>query len=118
MVVEEGNNDDGNIEVWSTNSEDEDVCRPAHGSCFSVNNFTCVKDRKCLMVKSVSSEDQEGCSENGGLSDGENSYASCFFAKSTRENMEACNKLTYKVHSICKYLDTPVYQYSDELIEL
>lgn len=118
-MVEEFDSDDGNAEVWSTDSEDEKVHKPTHGICFIHNKLnTGANEAKCLMVKSVDSYDQGSESELGDNSDDAKSFASCYSTKNVDEYMESCNKVTEKVHSILKFLNVPIFKYNDELTEL
>ena len=36
IMLEES--DDGRVEMWSTDSEDDEVRKPTHGGCFVVNS--------------------------------------------------------------------------------
>lgn len=56
LTVGDGDSDNGNIEVWSTYSEDEEVRKPTHEAYFVVNKTEEVTGGKCLKVKSSSSE--------------------------------------------------------------
>lgn len=58
LAVEEDNSDGGNIEVWSTDSEDEEVRKPTYGAYFVVNTSKEAKRGKCIMVQCKSSESQ------------------------------------------------------------
>lgn len=49
-IVEEDNSVVGNIEVWSTDWEVEEVKRPPHGNYFVVDNIEGDVKIKCLMV--------------------------------------------------------------------
>ena len=34
LIVHEDSDEDGRVEVWSTDSKDDDVRKPTHGGCF------------------------------------------------------------------------------------
>lgn len=54
-MVTKDNSEDGNVEVWSTDSEDEEVRRPTHEDCFMMKDENKRGD-KCFMVKIINSE--------------------------------------------------------------
>lgn len=58
LDVEEDDRDEGNTETWSTNSADEEVCKPTHGVHFAANTSEEAKGGKCFMVKGTSSKSQ------------------------------------------------------------
>ena len=65
MIVETVHSDsEGNMEVWSSGSDDEEMRRPTHG----------IKS-KCFVARSVDSESASS----------ESTFASCLTSKSTRE---------------------------------
>jgi len=49
--------DDGMIEVWSSDSEDDEVRRPTHGRCLMVQNDTC--SDSCFATKPLSEQVKE-----------------------------------------------------------
>lgn len=61
LTIAEYDSDDGQVEVWSIDSEDENVRMPTHGECFVVKESkfdkeSCVrKGGKCLIFGSISS---------------------------------------------------------------
>ncbi|KAI3767848.1 hypothetical protein L2E82_18277 [Cichorium intybus] len=88
----------GAIEVWSTDSEDEEVRNPTHG--------------RCLMVKADHSESR------GYSTDGCQASASCFAAKPVYEQVEECEAVVKKVRSILKSLNICSSSYDAELDDL
>lgn len=64
LILEEDDND-GRVEVWSTDSEDEEIWRPTHGKGFIVKEDKIFDGGKCLMVGSTDSEIQEYFTNEG-----------------------------------------------------
>ncbi|KAI3515898.1 hypothetical protein L1887_14803 [Cichorium endivia] len=88
----------GVVEVWSTDSEDEEVRNPAHG--------------RCLMVKADHSESR------GYSTDGCQTSASCFAAKPVSEQVEECEAVVNNVRSILNSLNICSSNYDTELDDL
>ena len=65
LIVQDGSDDDGQVDVWSTDLEDDEIRKPTHG--------------KCLMVQNGVS-DQRGYATDGG-----EASKSCFSAKTVSE---------------------------------
>ncbi|KAI3523775.1 hypothetical protein L1887_02171 [Cichorium endivia] len=75
FVVQE-DDEDGMVEVWLTDSEDDEVRKPTHG--------------RCLMV-------QNGVSEQRGYAtDGCQTFESCFAATTVSEQVKECEKMVDK----------------------
>ena len=52
LIVQEESDEYGRVEVWSTNSEDEEVRKPTHGGCFFLANSKEKEyEERCLMVQ-------------------------------------------------------------------
>lgn len=49
LIVKNDESDSNNIEVWSTDTEDEEVRKPTHGACFVSNMYTSEKGGKCFI---------------------------------------------------------------------
>ncbi|KAI3508867.1 hypothetical protein L1887_23887 [Cichorium endivia] len=96
MVQED--DEDGAVEVWSTDLEDEELRKPTHG--------------RCLMVQTNVSEQQ------GYSTDGCQPSASCFAAKPVSEQVKECKTVVDKVHSILKYRNISSSKYDSELADL
>lgn len=58
LIVQENEVEDefGRVKVWSTDSEDEEVRRPAHGRSFVAKDEGSQLHGRCLMVTSEVSE--------------------------------------------------------------
>lgn len=91
LIVAEDESDDGEVEVWSTDSEDEQVRKTTHVECFvvikekvnkEVDVIGIAKGGTCLMVGSVSSESHGYFTDEGAKSD------ACFSAKNVREHIK------------------------------
>ena len=50
LIVQEGNDEFGRVEVWSTDYEDEEFRKPTHGRCFVVKSGALEYEGRCLMV--------------------------------------------------------------------
>jgi hypothetical protein len=96
VVMED--NEDETKQVWSTDSEDEEVRRPLHGRCF--------------MVSSVPTASREEKSEEGNSSD------RCFATKTVSERVKEVENVVDKVHSILKSLNICPSTYNSELEDL
>lgn len=121
--VEEYDNDNANIEFLSTDIEDKEVWRSAHGVMF-VTNVVCTgaTESKSFMI-SISNSDfsywslsskADSKNEDSDL----NSQATCLSGKSVSEHVASCEKVVDKVHSILKSLNISTSHYDDELTEL
>ncbi|KAI3496474.1 hypothetical protein L1887_38838 [Cichorium endivia] len=97
FVVQE-DNEYGVVEVWSTDSDDEEVRKPTHGRCF--------------VVKNDSSE------LRGYSTDGFQTSASCFAAKPVSEQVEEWDAGVNKVHTILKSLNICSSSYDTKLDNL
>lgn len=102
----------GNIEVWSTDYEDEKVCKSTHRAYFAVNMIKDAKGGKCFIFKSSSSWSREYFYDEGG------SLYVCLSTKSIKQHVAASEKVINKVYSILKSLDIPVSHYDFELTDL
>ena len=80
MIVETVHSDsEGNMEVWLSGSDDEEMRRPTHGM-----------KSNCFMARSVDSESASS----------ESTFASCLTSKSTKEYLDEAQKATEKVQSL------------------
>lgn len=57
------------MEVWSTDSEDEEVCKLTHGEYFIVKVEVLEYEGKCLMVCNDVSEQRGYATDDGHVSD-------------------------------------------------
>ena len=93
LVVENVNSDsEGNMEVWSSGSDDEEMRRPTHGA-----------KAVCLMASFVESE----------AASSKSTFALCLSSKSTDDYLQEAKKVTEKVHLLLsKYkVSTNCYEY-------
>ena len=93
MIVENVHSDsDGNMEVWSSGLDDEEIRRPSHG----------VK-ANCFIASSIDSE----------AASSESIYASCLTSKSTDDYLEEAMKATEKVQFLLSKhnISSNCYQY-------
>ena len=93
MLVENFNSDsEGNMEVWSSGSDDEEMRRPSHGM-----------KANCFMGRSIDSESASS----------ESTYASCLASKSSDDYLDEAKKATEKVQSLLSKLNisSNCYQY-------
>ena len=93
MIVETMHSDsEGNMEVWSSGSDDEEMRRASHG----------VKSN-CFVARSIDSESASS----------ESTFASCLTSKSTNEYLEEAKKATDKVQSLLSKhkISSNIYQY-------
>ena len=102
FIMQEDDDEFGRVEVWSTDSEDEEVRRPAHGECFIMKVELLKYEGKCMMVHSDISD------QRGYASDGDKTSDNCFAAKHVSEQINECERLIRKVHSILKSLNIHV----------
>lgn len=56
LIVGENDSDNGNIKVWSTNSEDEEVYKLTHGGYFLENKSKEEKGGRCFIVQMMKEE--------------------------------------------------------------
>ena len=63
LIAQEGGDEFGSVEVWSTDSKDDEVQNPTHGGCFVAMLELSEYDGRCLMVQSEVSE-QSGYATN------------------------------------------------------
>ena len=50
LIVQEGGDEFGSVEVWSTDSEDDEVQKPTHGGCFVAKSEASEYEGRCVMV--------------------------------------------------------------------
>ena len=89
--MQEGSDDDGRFEVWSTDSEDDEVRKPTHGWCFVAKSKLQGYEGKCVMVQNGALE------QKGYATDGGRASRSCFAAKIVSEQVKECEKVVHKV---------------------
>lgn len=91
LIVEEDYNDSENIEVWSTNLDDDEIRRPTHGACYAANMEEKASSRRCFMVQIVSSRSQ------GYFTDDGVSLDMSMSSKTVSEHVEVSKKVINKV---------------------
>ena len=106
LIVQEQNDEFGGVEVWSTDSKEEEVSRLTHGRSFVAKDEVSQFSGRCLMVSNELSE------QRGYMSD------SCFAAKPVLEQISECEKMTNKVDSTLNFLIIHVSHYETELNDL
>nr|KAJ0210411.1 hypothetical protein LSAT_V11C400174660 [Lactuca sativa] len=111
LIVQENAGEDefGGVEVWSTDSKDEEVRRPTHGKAFAAKNEG--SGGKCFIVTHGPST--ENADTEPKLTDNK-----CFAAKPVSEKINDCDRLIKKVHSTLESLKIPKTEYLEELNEL
>lgn len=78
LIVKEYNSD-GNMEIWSIDSIDEELIRSTRRKCLITNIVDAgAKDGKCMMMKSVGLVEKGSVLEYGGHSDSSSLYGLCF----------------------------------------
>ena len=104
LIFQENEAEDefGRVEVWSTDSEDEEVRRPSHGRSFIAKDEGLQLHGRCLMVTSEVSE------LRGYATDGRCGVHSCFAAKPVPEQISECEQVIKKVNSILESLNISV----------
>ena len=107
LIVRENEDEFGRIELWSTDSEDEEVRRPTHGECFVAKAEFPKYEGKCMMVHNDVSE-QSGYSTDGGKT-----LDNCFATKPVSVHIIECEKVISKVHSIIVSLNIHVTRYEN-----
>ena len=93
IIIENVHSDsEGNMEVWSSGSDDEEMRRPSHGM-----------KANCFMARSIESE----------AASSESIYASCLASKSSDDYMDEAKKATEKVQSLLSKhnISSNCYQY-------
>ncbi|XP_052621843.1 uncharacterized protein LOC128127401 [Lactuca sativa] len=92
LIVQEKvvDNEFGGVEVWSTDSEDEEVRRPTHGKAFVARKEDENVTRRCLMVTAGVSTESEP--EEPNLHEDK-----CFAAKPVSEKINDCDHLIQKI---------------------
>ncbi|XP_052621986.1 uncharacterized protein LOC128127530 [Lactuca sativa] len=75
----------GGVEVWSTDSEDEEVCRPSHGRAYVAREGVTESAGRCLMVTIESKHEEAKLKED-----------KCFAAKPVSERISDCDQLIKK----------------------
>lgn len=103
LIVQEDEDEFGQVEVWSTDSEDEKVRKPMHGECFVAKVVAKEHAGKCLVVHGEVSEQKEFVTE------------SYFAARTVIEHVKECENVINKVHSILQSHDITVARYEYEL---
>ncbi|XP_052627139.1 uncharacterized protein LOC128133664 [Lactuca sativa] len=83
----------GGVEVWSTDSEDEEVRKPTHGRALLVKEEQVT--RKCLMVTSEVSQ-MRGYTTDKGRDEAKEREDRCFAAKPVNVQINECNELIKK----------------------
>ncbi|KAL7585167.1 uncharacterized protein LOC111912704 [Lactuca sativa] len=84
----------GGVEVWSTDSEDEEVRKPTHGRVFVAKEHNSQCSRRWLMVTEGGSQMKENASGSGRSED------SCFAARPVPEQINECEHLINKEDEI------------------
>ncbi|KAL4564910.1 hypothetical protein LXL04_028986 [Taraxacum kok-saghyz] len=98
MIVETVHSDsEGNMEVWSSGSDDEEMRRPTHGT-----------KANCFMARSVDSESASS----------ESTFSSCLSSKSAKEQLDEARKVTEKVQSLLSKHDISPKSYQNLLDDL
>ena len=69
ILMVQDDSDDGQVEVWSIESEVEEVRKPAHGRCFVVISDKWCYAGTCVMIQSGSSEKKGYATDDGKASD-------------------------------------------------
>nr|KAJ0189254.1 hypothetical protein LSAT_V11C800435370 [Lactuca sativa] len=111
LIIQENADEDefGGVEVWSTDSKDEEVRKPTHGKACVAKEVG--SDGKCLIVTASSST--ASASEEPNLTKNK-----CFAAKPVSEQINDCDRLIKKVQSILGSFNVPMTEYEEELNEL
>ncbi|XP_052622916.1 uncharacterized protein LOC128128126 [Lactuca sativa] len=99
----------GGVEVWSTDSEDEEVRKPTHGRAYVAKEAGSAG--KCLMVSAGSST--ESADEESNLTE-----AKCFAAKPVSEQINDCDRLIKKSYSIHSFDQSNAKLASENKIDL
>lgn len=94
LIVQEGSDEDGCVEVWSTDSKEVEVSKPTHGGCFVANSDLQEYEGRCLMVQNNVLK-QRGYVTNGGQAS-----ENYFDVKPVYEQVKECEKAIDKVLSI------------------
>ncbi|XP_052620940.1 uncharacterized protein LOC128126844 [Lactuca sativa] len=89
----------GDVEVWSTDSKDEEVRKPTHGRALLVKEE--VVAGKCLMVTSGVSQMRDYTTD-GGLDEAKEREDKCFAAKPVSEQINECDELMKKFARLSK----------------
>ena len=113
LIVQENLDDDefGGVEVWSTDSEDEEVRKPSHGRAYVAREGVSSSARKCLMVSEETPTEGEDKEPNL-------KRDKCFAAKPVSETINDCDRLIKMVQFILESLKVPVTNYEEERNEL
>ena len=86
----------GGVEVWSTDSEDDEVRKPSHGkACVAKEENS---GGRCLMVSDVSQ--MRGYNTDSGSNDMKEQQDMCFIAKPLSVQFNELDELIKKVQSI------------------
>ena len=88
LIVQEHVIDDefGGVEVWSTDSKDEEVRRPSHGRAYLAREGVTESASRCLMVTTESKTEEAKLKED-----------KCFATKPMRKRISDCHQLIKKV---------------------
>ena len=110
-------NDFRGVEIWSTDSEDDEVRKHTHGRAFVAKDGSKFAG-SCLMVTNDVSQ-MTGYTTNGGYEETkERRDEKCFAAKPVCEQINECDQLIKKVKSILESLKIPISNYEIELNDL
>ena len=107
LIMQEKADEDefGGVEVWLTDSEDEEVRKPTHGRAYVAKEAGSVG--KCSMVSAGSST--ESADEKPNLAKNK-----CFTTKPVSEQINDCDRLIKKVQTILESLKVPLKNYEEE----
>ncbi|XP_052621579.1 uncharacterized protein LOC128127195 [Lactuca sativa] len=91
-------NEFGGVEIWSTDSEDEEVCKPTDGRAFVAKEDGSSFTGSCLMVTNDVSQ-MRGYTTDGGYEETkERRDDKCFAAKPVCKQINECDQLIKKIH--------------------
>ena len=102
----------GGVQVWSTDSEDEEVRKPTHGRAFTPKQEDSQYSRRCLIVSESGSQMEKNASESGRSKD------RCFTTKTVPEQINDCELLINKVNSILESVNIATSRYKTEFNDL
>ena len=101
LIVQGSVNDDefGSTEVWSTDSEDDEVRKPTHGKAYVAKEES--SGGRCFMVTDVSQ--MRGYNTDGGSDGPKVQEDMCFTAKPLSQQFNELDELIKKVQSCLLY---------------
>ena len=103
------------MEVWFTDSEDEEVRKPTHGKAMLVKEE--LVTGRCFVVTEGVSQ-MRGYTTDGGIEGEKEREDRCFAAKPVSAQINECDELIKKVQNILASLNIPVTNYEKELNNL